>query len=97
MELINFEIKDGVGQIALNRPDVLNSFNLAMAKELQNALDTCRDSKDIRAVYLTGEGRAFCAGQDLEEATTSGFPIEHFVVNTYNPVSYTHLTLPTKA
>ncbi len=86
MELINFEIEKGVGLIALNRPDVLNSFNLAMAKELQDALDTCRDSNEVRAVYLTGEGRAFCAGQDLEEATNSGFPIEHFVVNTYNPI-----------
>jgi len=86
MDLIKFEIVNGVGQITLNRPDVLNSFNLAMAKEVQNALETCRDNEEIRAVYLTGEGRAFCAGQDLEEATNSGFPIEHFVTNTYNPI-----------
>ncbi|MEM7162380.1 MAG: enoyl-CoA hydratase-related protein [Bacteroidota bacterium] len=86
MALCNFNIEDGVGIIALNRPDVLNSFNLAMANEVKEALDECRDNAAIRAVYLTGEGRAFCAGQDLEEATESGHPIEHFVENTYNPI-----------
>ena len=86
MENVIFKIEDGVGSIILNRPDVLNSFNLAMGKEVQEAFDACAENPDVRAIYLSAEGRAFCAGQDLEEATNSGHSIEHFVENTYNPI-----------
>lgn len=83
------EIDDGVMKITLNRPDVLNSFNLEMARELHAALDTARGDKTVRAVLLTGAGRGFCAGQDL-----SGVPLEGegkldlgvIVRQTYNPV-----------
>lgn len=68
METIIFEIQDSVAKITLNRPDVLNSFNKQMAKEVQEALETCSNDKTVRAVYLTAAGRAFCAGQDLAEA-----------------------------
>lgn len=70
----------------LNRPDVLNSFNRAMAKEVQSALDTCASERTIRAVYLSAEGRAFCAGQDLEEAIAPGSKIGEIVKETYNPI-----------
>jgi 2-(1,2-epoxy-1,2-dihydrophenyl)acetyl-CoA isomerase len=86
-ELIKFEIEDGVGKIALNRPDVLNSFNRQMAFETQDALDKCIENSDIRAVFLTGEGRAFCAGQDLVEAISEDGPsIEKIVREHYNPI-----------
>jgi 2-(1,2-epoxy-1,2-dihydrophenyl)acetyl-CoA isomerase len=60
----------GVTTITLNRPDVLNSFNRRMAQELQRALQEAAHDEAIRAVLLTGAGRAFCAGQDLGEATS---------------------------
>ena len=86
MNFIKFEILDSVGKITLNRPDVLNSFNRAMALELQETLDKCASDKNIRAVYLTGEGRAFCAGQDLSEAISPDTKIAEIVRLTYNPI-----------
>jgi 2-(1,2-epoxy-1,2-dihydrophenyl)acetyl-CoA isomerase len=59
--------RDGVTMITLNRPEVLNSFNRRMADELVAALDVAREDAAVRAVLLTGSGRAFCAGQDLAE------------------------------
>ena len=83
---IKFEIKDSVAIITLNREKVLNSFNFEMADDVIDALNKCKDSS-IRAVILTGSGRGFCAGQDLEEATREGGPsIEEIVDHTYNPI-----------
>ncbi len=84
-KLIKFEIKESVAKIILNRPDVLNSFNRAMSMELHHALDYCVLEKTIRALFLSGEGRAFCAGQDLEEAISPDSKIETIVRETYNP------------
>ncbi len=64
---ILFESAQGVARIALNRPDVLNSIHTAMSGEIQNALARAEREREIRAVLLTGTGRAFCAGQDLDE------------------------------
>lgn len=74
-------------EIRLNRPDVLNSFVMPMAVEMQQALDLAADDENIRAVLLTGEGRGFCAGQDLAEAIADGGPkISEIVRKTYNPI-----------
>ena len=87
MKNIKFEIESGVAKITLNRPEVLNSFNKRMALELQEALDKAASDKSVRAVYLTGEGRAFCAGQDLAEAIAEDAPaIEEIVSVYYNPI-----------
>jgi 2-(1,2-epoxy-1,2-dihydrophenyl)acetyl-CoA isomerase len=59
------EAADGVAVLTLNRPDKLNVFNEAMHGELAQALDRIEAEPGIRAVLLTGAGRAFCAGQDL--------------------------------
>ena len=83
---IIFNTKNGVGKIVLNRPDVLNSFNKQMGADVQNALDECAANKAIRAVLLTGEGRGFCAGQDLDEAMSPDTKIEDVVRTTYNPI-----------
>lgn len=73
--------------IRLNRPDVLNSFNREMALELQAKLDEYESDKNIRAILITGEGRAFCAGQDLAEAIAEdGPPIDKIVREHYNPI-----------
>lgn len=89
--LILTELSDGVLQVTLNRPDVLNSFNREMALELQAALARAAAEPEIRAVLLTGAGRGFCAGQDLQEAlpATDGDPmpdISEIVRASYNPV-----------
>jgi 2-(1,2-epoxy-1,2-dihydrophenyl)acetyl-CoA isomerase len=64
---ILFEIEQGVATLTLNRPERLNSFNEAMHLEVREALDTVRASRDIRALVLTGAGRGFCTGQDLND------------------------------
>jgi 2-(1,2-epoxy-1,2-dihydrophenyl)acetyl-CoA isomerase len=64
---ILFEVAHGVARITLNRPDVLNSIHAEMSAELQDALARCARDPDIRALLITGAGRGFCAGQDLEE------------------------------
>jgi len=80
-------ISNGVCELKLNRPDVFNSFNKAMALELQNALDNCATDDSIRAVVITGEGKAFCAGQDLAEATDPNGPeLKSIVKDHYNPI-----------
>ena len=64
---ILFEVDQGVARITLNRPDVLNSIHTDMAGEIQEALAHAAREPEIRAVLLTGKGRGFCAGQDLDE------------------------------
>lgn len=76
-----------MGKIVLNRPDVLNSFNKEMALQLQETLDMCSNDNNIRCIYITGEGRAFCAGQDLAEAiATDGPALQSIVKDHYNPI-----------
>lgn len=87
MECIQFEIIEGVGKITLQRPEVFNSFNRTMALSVQQALDECEDNDQVRAILLTAEGKAFCAGQDLKEATTStDLNIQRIVEEHYNPL-----------
>ncbi|MGZ4159006.1 MAG: enoyl-CoA hydratase-related protein, partial [Bacteroidia bacterium] len=87
MAFVKSEIEGSVLKITLNRPDKFNSFNREMALELQAALDRAAGDKTIRAVYLTGEGKAFCAGQDLSEAMDANGPgIERIVREHYNPI-----------
>jgi 2-(1,2-epoxy-1,2-dihydrophenyl)acetyl-CoA isomerase len=64
-QCILFDLTDGVARITLNRPDRLNSFNVAMHAEVRDALQRVRDDADCRVLVLTGAGRGFCAGQDL--------------------------------
>ena len=85
-ENLGFKIENGVAVITLNRPDKLNSFDNSMGANFQTALDHCLDNDEIRCVLLTGEGRGFCAGQDLEEAISGVSDIEEHVENKYNPI-----------
>jgi enoyl-CoA hydratase/carnithine racemase len=66
-ENIRFAIEDGVATITLHRPEKLNAYTLAMGDEVVAAFARCRDDAAVRAVVWTGEGRAFCAGVDLEQ------------------------------
>ena len=83
---ILFTIADGVATLSLNRPDKLNSFDREMALETIDALDKVMDDANVRAILLTGEGRAFCAGQDLAEAIAPGTKIEEIISTQYNPI-----------
>lgn len=86
MDLIVTNI-GGVRTLKLNRPSVFNSFNQSMAFELQNELDACASDETVRAIIITGEGKAFCAGQDLAEATDPNGPkLKDIVALHYNPI-----------
>ena len=86
MSSIIFEIKGSVGCISLNRPDRLNSFNREMALQMQAALDQCT-GRAVRAVYITGNGKGFCAGQDLEEVTDPKGPgMKRILSEHFNPI-----------
>jgi 2-(1,2-epoxy-1,2-dihydrophenyl)acetyl-CoA isomerase len=87
MSSILFEIKDNVGIIRFNRPNVFNSFNKEMALAFQRRLDECNENDEVRAVLITGEGKAFCAGQDLQEVTDPNGPALNSIVKEhYNPI-----------
>ena len=64
------KVENKVAYITLNRPEVFNSFNREMALSLQKTLDDCATNANVRAIVITGSGKAFCAGQDLKEVTT---------------------------
>jgi 2-(1,2-epoxy-1,2-dihydrophenyl)acetyl-CoA isomerase len=82
--------REGVLGITLNRADVLNSFNARMADELRDVLESAAADADVRAVLITGAGRAFCAGQDLAEVLPqAGKPrpdLGEVVHRQYNPI-----------
>ncbi|MFM2137912.1 MAG: hypothetical protein RJA57_219 [Bacteroidota bacterium] len=86
MSSILFEIVEGTACITLNRPDKFNAFNRTMALELQERLDAC-GSDEIRAVYLTGSGKAFSAGQDIGELVGEHrIEIAQILSEHYNPI-----------
>jgi 2-(1,2-epoxy-1,2-dihydrophenyl)acetyl-CoA isomerase len=87
MDTILYQASEGVAFITLNRPEKFNSFNREMALDLQKALDDCENSDHIRCIYITGAGKAFCAGQDLAEAVDPNGPaLEAIVREHYNPI-----------
>ncbi|MGF1599332.1 MAG: crotonase/enoyl-CoA hydratase family protein [Acidimicrobiales bacterium] len=65
-ETIRYEVDDHVATITLNRPERLNAFNGTMRTELLSLFDEIDADDDVRVVIMTGEGRGFCAGADLE-------------------------------
>jgi 2-(1,2-epoxy-1,2-dihydrophenyl)acetyl-CoA isomerase len=85
---IELKINNKVAFISLNRPDVFNSFNREMALSLQKTLTDCSNDNSIRAIVITGNGKAFCAGQDLKEVTdpdlNPGF--RKILEEHYNPI-----------
>ncbi|MBK6827144.1 MAG: enoyl-CoA hydratase/isomerase family protein [Chitinophagaceae bacterium] len=86
MSSILFHIQDAVGYITLNRPEKFNSFNREMALQLQEYLDACKQ-EEIRAVYITGAGKAFSAGQDISELVGEHkLKIKQILAEHYNPI-----------
>src|ERR1700754_2357263 len=87
MPSIQFEIHDHVAFITLNRPDKLNSFTREMALLFQHCLDECASLHEVRAVHLTGAGKAFSAGQDLAEVVDPEGPgMDKILSEHYNPI-----------
>ena len=87
MNGIDFLTEGSIATITLNRQEVFNSFNTAMALALQQCLDECEADERIRVVLLTGIGKAFCAGQDLKETIgENAKSVPDIVKNNYNPI-----------
>ena len=92
------EEKNGVGYLTFNRPKALNSFNVDMHREVAEVLNQWTKNPDVRCVVISGEGRGFCAGQDLgdrvvdpnAEAPALGYSIETY----YNPLIKTIVNMP---
>ncbi len=100
-QYIILEKHDGVSKITLNRPEIMNSLNVDMHKELQDALDNVANDQTSRCLLLTGAGRGFCAGQDLQDRAVLsedadrpdlGASLDHY----YNPLirRITQLKMP---
>jgi 2-(1,2-epoxy-1,2-dihydrophenyl)acetyl-CoA isomerase len=87
MPSILSEIKNNIAFLTLNRPEKYNAFNREMALSFQSILDEFEKDKSVRCVYLTGSGKAFCAGQDLAEITDPDGPgMEKILKEHYNPI-----------
>jgi 2-(1,2-epoxy-1,2-dihydrophenyl)acetyl-CoA isomerase len=88
MSSIELKIENKIAYVTLNRPEVFNSFNREMALNLQQVFDDCESNSEVRAIVLTGNGKAFCAGQDLKEVTSPelnpGF--KKILEEHYNPI-----------
>lgn len=77
----------GVTTLRFNRPKVFNSFNQSLCRAMQIALDNCANDPSVRCIVLTGEGKAFCAGQDLGEVTSDQPPTFREILDEgYNPI-----------
>jgi len=89
---VQLERRDAIARITLNRPDVLNSLNDSMFGRLQAVLHEIRSDRSVRAVYLTGAGRGFCAGQDISGGVPEGSYGEHLARH-WNPIVTGIMTL----
>ncbi len=84
---LSFLVSGAVARITLSRPDKYNSINAEAARLFQQHLDACKDDDAVRAVMITGEGKAFCAGQDLAEASDpDAIDFETLVEEQYNGI-----------
>jgi len=87
MSNISLEISENIATITFQRPEKFNSFVREMALDFQDALDSVAKNDEVRCVVITGSGKAFCAGQDLQEATDPNGPaLSKIVSEHYNPV-----------
>ncbi|OAB79704.1 enoyl-CoA hydratase-related protein [Cochleicola gelatinilyticus] len=88
MKSITTHIENKVATLTLNRPDKFNSFNREMAFLLQDALDACEKNSEVRAIIIIGNGKAFCAGQDIGEITDPDidFGFQQILDDHYNPI-----------
>jgi 2-(1,2-epoxy-1,2-dihydrophenyl)acetyl-CoA isomerase len=87
MSNISIQIALNIATITLERPEKFNSFIRSMALDFHAALDQAATDENVRCIVITGSGKAFCAGQDLQEATDpNGPPLSKIVSEHYNPI-----------
>ncbi len=90
-ETIKYDVKEGIATLTLNRPEVFNSLNEVMHKELKTVMITIKKDKTLRVLIITGEGRAFCAGQDLNDRSVNNsddkkLDLGESIEKKYNPL-----------
>jgi len=94
-EFLKYELNNGVATITLNRPDVYNALNNEITFELQDALKQVKRNPEVRVVVLTGEGKAFCSGQDLKaSAAEPNRSFSDSIHKRYNPIIKAIRNLP---
>lgn len=97
-DLVRYDVEGGVGTITLNRPDAMNALSVATKDELKEAVLAAGSDDSVRAVVLTGTGRAFCVGQDLKEhialIATDPEKVWNTVPLHYNPIATALATMP---
>lgn len=93
-QFLTYEVKDGVGTIMLNRPDVYNALNDEITFEMQDALKACAKDAAVRVVVLTGAGKAFCSGQDLKASGGQKRSFLDSLHRRYNPIIRQMRSLP---
>ena len=85
-ETIKYSYEDNVATISLNRPDSYNAFNRKMRQEFLTAIKKAKNDEEVRVIVVTGEGKAFCSGQDLKDVEGDDFSFEQVVKDEYNPI-----------
>ncbi|MBT8326244.1 MAG: enoyl-CoA hydratase/isomerase family protein [Bacteroidia bacterium] len=91
---LKYHTESGITTISLNRPDRYNAFNFEMSKELQDALAVAREDENCRVVVFTGEGKAFCSGQDLKDIVGTDKGFAEIVYECYNPIVKAMRSMP---
>ena len=96
-ETITYQINRGVGVLTLNRPATLNSFNGLMHEDVKAAIKDAQTNDAVRCLVITGEGRGFCAGQDLSDraakVTNDGPDLGDSIEKYYNPLIRNIMTM----
>ncbi len=93
-QYLKYDVANGIATITLNRPDVYNALNDEITFELQDALKACAKDELVRVVVLTGEGKAFCSGQDLKSAAGQKRSFLDSLHKRYNPIIRAMRNLP---
>lgn len=97
-DTVRYDLSEGVATVTLNRPDAMNALNVELKVALRDTLTAAAEDPAVRAVLLTGSGRAFCVGQDLaEHATNLTGDLEAMwrtVPEHYTPIATTLATMP---
>jgi 2-(1,2-epoxy-1,2-dihydrophenyl)acetyl-CoA isomerase len=95
---IIFDLSDGIARLTLNRPERLNSFNVAMHEEARDAIERTRGDGTSRVLVITGAGRGFCAGQDLSDRAVTpggaGVDLGESIERRYKPLIMSLRQLP---
>ncbi len=93
-QFLKYEVAGGIATITLNRPDVYNALNDEITFEMQDAFKACAKDAEVRVVVLTGEGKAFCSGQDLKAGAGQKRSFLDSLHRRYNPIIRAMRNLP---